>query len=106
MLVFLSKPLFTQRQKLNLKNINNTLLDIYRISVGEKLKTLKKIVILKYVCKQHTYPPDINTQINMTGACRIFEDLVYFTTRVPDTSDPRPIKSNKSDIRVVQGRHE
>ena len=42
----------------------------------------------------------------MTDACRIFEDLVYFTTRVPDTSDPRPIKSNTSDIRVGQGRHE
>ena len=42
----------------------------------------------------------------MTGSCRIFENLVYFTTRVPDTSDLRPIKSNTSDIRVGLGRHE
>ena len=42
----------------------------------------------------------------MTDACRIFEYLVYFTTRVPDTSDPRPIKSNTSDTEVGQGRYE
>ena len=35
---FFSKPLFTQKEKLNLKTYNSTLLDIYRISVGEKLK--------------------------------------------------------------------
>ena len=36
--VFFSKPLFTQKENLNLKTYNSTLLDIYRISVGEKLK--------------------------------------------------------------------
>ena len=45
---FFFKPLFTQKEKLNLKTYNSTLLDIYRISVGEKLKTLKEnIGILK-----------------------------------------------------------
>ena len=48
------KTLFTQREKLNLKTCNSTLLDIYRISVGEKLKTIKRkenIIILKYTHK-------------------------------------------------------
>ena len=39
---FFSKPLFTQKEKLNLKTYNSTLLDIYRISVGEKLKNIKR----------------------------------------------------------------
>ena len=33
-----SKPLFTQKEKLNIKIYNSTLPNIYRISVGEKLK--------------------------------------------------------------------
>ena len=37
-----SKPLFTGKEKLNLKTYNSTLLDIYGISVGEKLKTHQK----------------------------------------------------------------
>ena len=39
---FFSKPLFTQKEKLNLKTYNSTLLDIYRISAGEKLKNIKR----------------------------------------------------------------
>ena len=39
---FFSKSLFTQKEKLNLKTYNSTLLDIYRISVGEKLKNIKR----------------------------------------------------------------
>ena len=35
---FFSKPLLTQKEKLSLKTYNSTLLDTYRISVGEKLK--------------------------------------------------------------------
>ena len=41
---FFPNPLFTHK-KINLKTYNSTLLDIYGISVGEKLK--KKIIILK-----------------------------------------------------------
>ena len=48
---FFSKPLFTQKEKLNLKTYNSTLLDIYRISVGEKTKKYierkEDIIILK-----------------------------------------------------------
>ena len=47
---FFSNPLFTQKEKLNLKTYNSTLLDIYGMSVGEKLKNLKRkenIIILK-----------------------------------------------------------
>ena len=52
--VFFSKPLFTLKEKFNLKAYNSTLLDIYRISVGDKLKNLKRkenIIILKYTHK-------------------------------------------------------
>ena len=38
---FFCKPLFTRKGKLNLKTFHSTLLDIYRISVGEKLKNIK-----------------------------------------------------------------
>ena len=53
---FFSKPLFTQKEKLNLKRYNSTLLDIYiyRISVGEKLKNIKRqenIIILIHTHK-------------------------------------------------------
>ena len=52
--IFFPKPLFTQKEKLNLKTCNSTLQDIYRISVGEKLKNNKRkenIIILKYTHK-------------------------------------------------------
>ena len=39
---FFSKPLFSQKKKLKLKTYNSTLLDIYRISVGAKLKNIKR----------------------------------------------------------------
>ena len=39
---FFSKPLFTQKEKLNLKTYNSTLLDIYGISVREKRSKLTK----------------------------------------------------------------
>ena len=39
---FFSKPLFSQKEKLNLKTYNSTLLDICGISVGEKLKNFKR----------------------------------------------------------------
>ena len=38
LILFFSKPLFRQKEKLNLKTYSSTLLDIYRISEGEKLK--------------------------------------------------------------------
>ena len=47
---FSSKPLFTQKEKLNQKTYNSALLVIYKISVGEKLKNIKRkenIIILK-----------------------------------------------------------
>ena len=37
-----SKPLFAEKEKLNSKIYNSTLLDIYKISVGEKLKNIKR----------------------------------------------------------------
>ena len=52
---FFTKPLFTPKEKLdNLKRYNSTLLDIYRISVGEKLKNIKikeNIIVLQYTHK-------------------------------------------------------
>ena len=49
---FISKPLFTQKEKLNVKTYNSTLLKIYRISVWKKIITLKEnIIILKYAHK-------------------------------------------------------
>ena len=52
---FFAKPLFTPKEKLdNLKTYNSTLLDIYRISVGEKLKNIKikeNIIVLQYTHK-------------------------------------------------------
>ena len=50
---FPSKP-FTQKEKLNLKTCNSTLLNIHKISVGGKLKNIKRkenIIILKYTHK-------------------------------------------------------
>ena len=38
---FLSKPLFTQKEKLNVKTYNSILLKIYRIPVWKKIITLK-----------------------------------------------------------------
>ena len=64
MSVFFSEPLITQK-KLNLKRYNSTLLDIYRISVREKLKNIKRkenIIIPKYTHKQYTYSLHINTK--------------------------------------------
>ena len=51
---FFSKPFLTQKEKLNLKTCNSTLLDIYEILVGEKLKSIKRkenIIILKFTHK-------------------------------------------------------
>ena len=52
--IFFLNHYLLKKKKLNLKTCNRTLLDIYRISLGEKLKSFKikeNIIILKYTHK-------------------------------------------------------
>ena len=76
---FFSKPLFTQKEKLNLKTYNSTLLDIYRISVGEKLKNIKRkenIIILNiHINNTHVRFTLILKKKVIAGFPQIFENL-------------------------------